>query len=232
MTTALQHSGQIGQHFECVATCDELRTLPALTAEDWLHPLERVELARLRDARRREAWLFGRWVAKQLVQQALGFGARDLASIAVTSRNESGESVRPAIAVDDEILPWSLSITHGERLVAAFLETEPGAAIGIDVVQRQPLSASFQEAWLTANERQWASAAGADAACIIWGAKEAVYKAYNNGERFAPRKIEIVPDASGRLTARYGGNDLHCEIESRVFADDIIVIVQHARVNQ
>jgi phosphopantetheinyl transferase len=186
----------------------------------------------LRDVHRREAWLFGRYVAKQLVQQALDCDTLNLASIAITTRNEAGESVRPTIIVNDEVLPWSLSISHGERLIAAFLETDSETTVGIDVVQRQPLTAGFQTTWFTDGEQQWVNAADADAACIVWGAKEAVYKAFNDGERFAPRKIEILPDESGAPTARYGGRELTCEIESRVFADDIIVIVKHVRARQ
>lgn len=250
MTTALQPSTQTGQHFECIATCDELRAVPELRSEkraksgwpglgalrspgeDWLHPLELVELARLRDARRRESWLFGRWVAKQLVLQALDSSPDDLSSVAVTTRNEAGESVRPTILMDNEVLPWSLSISHGERLVAAFLETDSNATIGIDIVSRESLAAGFQTAWFTANEQKWVSSADADAACIVWGSKEAVYKAANNGERFAPRKFEISPDAAGNLTARYCGRELVCEIESRVFADDLIVMAKYAGVRQ
>lgn len=230
MISALQQFGQTGQHFECIATCEELRSLPELLSENWLHDVEWVELARLRESRRRESWRFGRWVAKHLVQQAYDFGDCNLASIAVCSRNEKGELVRPTVLVDGNPLSCSVSISHGERLVVAMLEMDAETTIGIDVVSREPLSASFQETWFTRNEQAWIRES--DEACIVWGAKEAAYKACNTGERFAPRKFEIVPDDSGNLTVSYGGCKLPCEFESRVLADDIIVIVKHQKVQQ
>jgi hypothetical protein len=76
---------------------------------DWLAPSEQAELALLRDASRRRQWLAGRWVAKQLVQDATG--ETDLTKIEILTRNDRRQGVQPRILVRSQDLPWSLSST-------------------------------------------------------------------------------------------------------------------------
>src|SRR5262245_549479 len=97
---------------ELVKAREELRAIGAMAADNWLHPLELPELARLRDKSRREAWRAGRWVAKQLVLPTLEINSHRLAEVAILSRNDKGESVRPVVSIDGEKLPWSLSLSH------------------------------------------------------------------------------------------------------------------------
>ncbi|MEX2285520.1 MAG: 4'-phosphopantetheinyl transferase superfamily protein [Planctomycetaceae bacterium] len=115
-----------------------------------------------------------------------------MATIAICSRNERRQSVRPAITIAEQIVPWSLSISHSERLVAALLITRPGITVGVDLASRQPFRPGFLRTWFFPSEQEWAQSGPSDIAAIIWAAKEAVYKAFNEGESFAPHMVEIL----------------------------------------
>ena len=115
----------------------------------------------------------------------------ELASIAISSRNERGESVRPTVA-----------FMARRGLGRSPFRTANGSSPAVSKRVRTSRSAStygppdarlpsFLATWFTPSEQAWANEAGADVACLVWAAKEAVYKAVNDGEKFAPRKIEI-----------------------------------------
>ncbi len=225
---------------EAIATRDELRASSAISSDDWLHPRELAEFSRLRDAGAREAWRFGRRLGKQLVLEALDGPSQPAATIAICSRNERRRSVRPAITIAEQFVPWSLSISHSERLVAAVLDTRPGFNVGVDVAIRQTFRPGFLRTWFFPSEQEWAQSGSPETASIIWAAKEAVYKALNNGESFAPHMVEIfVRDVELRegeapaeltfsLCARYRGRDVssECEIECRTLDRDVVVIAR------
>jgi phosphopantetheinyl transferase (holo-ACP synthase) len=234
MTTTLQPVTHAWQRFESVVECDELRGRFDLDTVHWLSFAEQAELDRLRHAGRRASWLCGRLVGKELVRLALQSSC-DLSAISISSRNDRGESVRPRVTVHGEAMECSLSISHHERLIVGCLETSPGTSVGIDVVSHHNVTPGFVETWFTPHERDCLEAAGEHGACLFWAAKEAVYKAVNDGERFAPRKIEISRNATGALMARYGGRVLPCEFERRTVGENIIVIAtcrSHARNDQ
>ena len=229
MSAILQNARTQTGHAERVAAWSDLRRLPDWQSPDWLNPIEHGELDRLRNPRRREAWLGGRWLAKMLVREHCDFASCDLSAIAVTSRNGRAESVRPAVFVDGARFPCSLSISHGERLVAALLETAPGVGVGIDIAVRQSFGPGFLDTWFSPAEREWLAGGDAESASFVWAAKEAVYKASNDGERFAPRRIEILPGEVAGWQVRRDGRLLKCDLQSRTIDDDILVVAKYLR---
>jgi 4'-phosphopantetheinyl transferase EntD len=88
-------------------------------------------------------------------------------------------------------VPWCLSIAHTDRAALAAVSCDPATMVGIDLVRPEVLRPSFLETWFTASERQWLAAEQVERVAACWGVKEAVYKARQRGEGFAPRQIEI-----------------------------------------
>ena len=137
------------------AALDELESSLALATREWLHPGERQELARLSHPRRRRQWLWGRWLGKQLVRQALPGVAADSRSIWIRSRNSSGRGIRPEVLLDNRRQPWSMSLAHSDRAAVVCLGVSPEASLGVDLVELQPLEAGFQRVWFTKSEREF-----------------------------------------------------------------------------
>lgn len=177
-------------------------------AVDWLAALtttERAVLAELRAPERRQQWLAGRVLAKQLVASELALGTDPaklpavLAQIEIVSLNADGKGVAPQATVSGQ--PWNgaLSLAHQGDCVAAALLPDAKYGVGIDLVPDEPFGAGFADMWFTAAERAWALAES-DAPSLpasIWALKEAVYKAINHGESFQPQAIEISRNTAG-----------------------------------
>jgi phosphopantetheinyl transferase len=185
---------------------DELREACARST-DWLHPRERDALRRYRDSEAREAWLGGRIVAKRLAVDALRQGSRasdesPLRDVEIRSRDRAGRPVRPEIRIAGGVVPWCLSISHSARGVLAALSLDPRVRAGVDLTPVEVRSPGFLRLWFTDREQQRLRSLGPRETARYWAAKEAVYKAVNDGERFAPRQIDIVPadEAGFRLT--------------------------------
>ena len=61
-----------------------------------------------------------------------------------------------------------------------------------------PYRAGFTRLWFTRAEQEWFDRGGAsEIGCLLWAAKEAVFKACNRGESFEPAAIEILPCGAG-----------------------------------
>jgi len=154
---------------------------------------ELAELATWRDASRRRAWLLGRKLAKELI--AAQVGNQPAAAIEILSRDADGRPTRPRIRVGGQALPWSLSISHTERGVLAVLAPTEGVSIGVDLSTTRTFTDGFLRMWFTGAEQEWiASTENVAMASFIWSAKEAIYKACNQGESFAPRAVELFSD--------------------------------------
>ena len=186
---------KIHRRYCAVETFDSKRL-----GDAWLGRRERAELATWRDQRRRCAWLLGRMLAKQLIATLL---SDDLpaTAIEILSRDSLGRVNRPRVWCEGTPRSWSLSISHSDRGVLVALSTDDYVSLGVDVAQPTQFSDAFVELWFTTAERDWfRDTHSASIACFIWAAKEALYKACNEGESFAPRNVEVLPD--GRCSYR------------------------------
>lgn len=170
---------------------------PALDARlDWLSAEEQPHWESFRSAERRRTFLAGRVAMKECLRDVLG--QRDAAStiqpssIYIESRDARGRPSRPVAYVNGVPLPITLSLTHSDETVVVGLALQAGDAIGVDLTPAAPLGAGFQQTWFTAAERAWvAESADPLRAARLWSAKEAVYKAANQGEPFVPTQVEI-----------------------------------------
>jgi phosphopantetheinyl transferase len=179
--------------------------LDARSALAELSLCEEQQLEQSRHPQRRREWLAGRTLAKQLVAGTCG---ADLAPQEIEILH-SEESRRPRVWIRGRAEPRSLSIAHSSRGVLVALGSRAEILVGADLAEQTPLSASFKRLWFTADERQWlCERSESFAANRLWAAKEALYKACNQGEGFDPRKISAVPGSY-----RYRGRPVSCPME-------------------
>jgi len=214
------------------------RSWPGSSGEAWLSDGEREVYAGLRDARRREAWLFGRLLGKDLILGRVGarlgaWGAAAPRRIEILSRDGLGRAVRPRVLVEGRVQPWALSLAHSDRFVLVIFCEEPGAAVGVDVAPIRPPGAGFLGFWFTPRERAWIRARanqGPRRAATLWAVKEAFYKAVNAGERFAPGRIEVRVDRPGRYAVRCEGSRPGgpCEVQVAAAGGEVLAAVRVA----
>jgi 4'-phosphopantetheinyl transferase EntD len=181
----------------------------ALAIESTLHERELHTWLRFRDRRRRDSWLFGRHVAKQLLLELLGMrlGAERpvTADLEIRSRDDFGNRSRPRALLRGDPLPWSLSISHSDHSALAALCDIPGVSVGVDVTPVVNDCKGFLDMWFTAQEQDWVrQGPGPLRTSVLWAVKEAFFKAVNRGEKFFPQRIEVLqrPD-DGAFDCRY-----------------------------
>ena len=189
---------------------------------NWLSGPERVECDHWRSPIRRQAWLSGRWIAKQMVCQRWSLDSESMPDISIRSIDQNGQAVRPSIEIQGvPETAYCLSITHTEKAVLVALSNTSATRVGIDLCDQKDLPDSFAQTWFTPLERQQLDSLAADPDAYpheavvektrlrtnwitkTWATKESIYKAYNRGEPFAPLQIEVFWDAKTPV-CRYG----------------------------
>ncbi len=196
----------------------------------WLGPRERSALAALHDASRRDDWLLGRWMMKQLVVETLfanGFDALDdltisqriarLQRIEVLPQTIGGLPSRPLLVLDGIVFAGQVSLSHSDGGVLVAITSRPGIGVGVDLVTSAKPSEGFLRLWFTDRERNSLSIRP-DLAMLVWGAKEASYKALHRGERFAPTSFEVTALDDDPWQCLYRPNELAARIETRQVA--------------
>ena len=143
------------------------------------------------------------WIAARLADDS------PLAEIEISSRGATG---RPRIWCKGAEQPWSLSISHTEQGVLVALGEQATTSVGVDLTRCEPLAESLVRLWFTSNEIDWLRKISTpNMSCFLWAAKEALYKACNDGESFDPRQVEVLPQAG----CRYRGVLLEdCRLQS------------------
>ncbi|HSD51280.1 MAG TPA: 4'-phosphopantetheinyl transferase superfamily protein [Candidatus Methylomirabilis sp.] len=181
--------------------------------EGWLSNPEREVYAHLQDARRREAWLFGRLLSKELILDTLAAArcpgwAVDPVHIQVLSRDGLGRPTRPRVLLKGRLQPCSLSLAHSEQTVVVGLSQDGDMTMGVDLTPIQSPGVGFLDLWFTPRERAWIWSQSDQAprwAATLWAVKEAFYKATNRGEGFTPRRIEVRVDPPDGYAIRCDG---------------------------
>lgn len=208
------------------ATADSLDRSCDRAPADWLTTGEQEELARWQDLRRRQAWLRGRALAKQLVIAVeaadLGGTILPLGDIEILSRDVLGRVNRPLVACQGRLRECALSISHTARGVLVAYSRRRGVCIGVDAALSGAMPPSVIRTWFTPAEQEWlARSQSASIGCFVWAAKEALYKACNRGEGFDPRAVEILP----HTRATYRGRSLRgLQMRSRLVDGHIAVM--------
>ncbi|HYI07364.1 MAG TPA: 4'-phosphopantetheinyl transferase superfamily protein, partial [Reyranella sp.] len=209
---------------------DQLRCWHAAAAPAaWLHANELQTWQQFRHRGRRETWLFGRLMVKELILRHVNENRTrswKAADLQVRSRDAANRRVRPYVVIDGRLAPWSLSIAHSQQSVAVGVCHEPGLSIGVDVTPVIEPSRGFFETWFSPAEQRWARESDApDAASTVWSVKEAFYKAVNQGEPFVPGTIEVQRN-QGQFECLYRGRvAADCEITVEPARDQVLAVV-------
>lgn len=178
--------------------CDE-SMIPAGTT--WLHEAEARRVAGYRFTKRRREYLLRRLAGKRAAGVVLGLDVDDTATLArIGVLNRVGGA--PYVALDGDEAGLELSLTDRAG-VAVALVGPAGAAraaggIGVDVEIVEARTAGFVRDFLTEREQRWVlgRAAGApdavaEAANLIWSAKESALKVQRVGLRADTRSVEV-----------------------------------------
>lgn len=184
-------------------TCDR-GELPA--SLDWLAPDERIRLAAMRIAKRRDDFALGRWTAKRAL--AAWLPGAPPAAIEIRAAADGA----PEAFLDGARLPFAISISHSaDRALAAVGGAAP---LGADIERIEPRSPLLVDDYFTADE------AAHVAACppgdrdrtitAIWSAKESALKARRTGLREDPRRMRV---ALGRAALRAAWHPLDVSVD-------------------
>lgn len=177
-----------------------LSELPLDAAAQWLSAEELAVWVGMRSTGRKATWLAGRIVSKRLLLELLAGEQHPLAvvradEIHIESRSSrTGHGERPEVSIDGKLVPLALSIAHTERGALATATLKTDMALGVDLVT--PTDAGRSLHWTFTDAEQLWLAVSADhthCAARLWSMKEALYKACQRGEGFAPRDIDVVP---------------------------------------
>lgn len=160
----------------------------------WLARGELERLNQIRSPLRAQQWFGGRWLTKSILTSLMS--ATDTVSacdLHVESRDGRDRAVRPQVYLRGQLQSWAVSISHSEHAIYVAASTRADVRVGVDVMQLRPLDERFTGFWFTPEEQEWCRrTADPYAACLVWSLKEAYFKAHNDGESFAPRRIDVV----------------------------------------
>ena len=158
----------------------------------WLSDSEQTRLATLKVEARRDHYLAGHWLVRELLSQAFGEAPLHWSL-------QERKSLPPRIINDNEKL--LVSISHSGEWISAAIAN---VAVGIDIEQRpRQLDASIES--LLLNPGEAAGSLGNDALLQRWVAKEAWIKARNESALPARLKqLQLHP-----ATAEFANVSLH-----------------------
>lgn len=129
---------------------------------DWLSPTEQARLLRLQVVERRNQYLAGHWLLRQLLADHLRANPREVTLI-------ERENLPPAVADS----PLQVSLSHAGDWVAAAYSAAP---IGIDLEPRTPRPALDRLQHLLLNPDEAKGSLDNDALLQRWVLKEALIK--------------------------------------------------------
>lgn len=186
-----------------------------LTEAEW------VEYDHWKAISRKRQWLTGRYLAKDLIREHSETDATGFEQIEILSRNDKGQSVQPSVRVNEMTKPWSLSISHTDTHAWAVLSLDPQTRIGIDLVADDVSRHGHLIKWFTDREKECLNGKPIQEIAEHWAKKEAIYKAINQGESFAPLKIEILTSSDGNDDIFVYGENITeiCSIQKERFSN-------------
>ena len=149
-------------------------------------------------------------------------------SLELVSHDALGRGVRPRLLLAGRAIPWSVSVSHTETAVLVAISTQPGLTLGVDLVAEDLDAARSLKTWFDPCEEELVAAGDPSEALRLWAIKEAVYKATNQNDSFAPRRVCIRRTPDGQYQATYRGLDLatRCRIATRALPGHVAAFVQ------
>ena len=158
--------------------------------ENWLSP---AEWLRYNDLSRKgpavDGWLGGRWCAKRNVRAVTTYQATHPTQIHIESYDGLQRRISPRVFLRGRLQPWRLSLSHSETLSAAVLSTHHNHRVGVDIVNLEDRPGPLPDYWFNKHEQSWCTSETMPV--LIWGLKEAIFKAIGDDCRFVPREVDI-----------------------------------------
>jgi phosphopantetheinyl transferase len=206
---------------------------PSLVSVNYLSCNEQIQYASLHDERYRLNWYTGRLAAKMLLSSMI-VPRPAFSDLEIISTNGLGFGIRPLALCSGRALTYDISIAHSEgaALVAA---THAGQSrIGVDLVHIPTMPTNHAlDVWLTKEENNWLEADEninlqfRNAA--LWAGKEAIYKALNQGEGFAPAQISLQPKSKNRFSGSAWNRQ--CEISIQCIGNHVAAFAESNNYN-
>ena len=172
-----------------------------------LSPRESEECLRMRSLSRRLAYQSSRQLGKQLLCQLSGQCPSD---VEILSRDIKGCGTRPRVLFRGQPTHWQVSISHKENVAMILATQRQDIRIGCDLEYRQTLGEDFRALWFTSLEQQWLKSDSSLQSATLWAAKEAAYKALNEGEAFSPKRFEVEPIGDHKFSCHYAKKQAVC----------------------
>lgn len=190
-----------------------------------LSPRETREVSCFRHAPRAREYRGGRLLSKMAFGELAGFGRAERSRIEVLSRTEEGRPTRPRVSYRGRATGWSLSIAHhGESLLLA-ASLDSSRRVGVDLAPLDPALAAPLSHWSKQPRSLPASPGETEPVVRHWAIQEAVYKVCNQGEPFAPRRVQCEFSPGERTRLRYWDREITDCVELRTWIVDRCVAV-------
>ncbi len=184
---------------------------------------ERSELARISHLISQQIFVAGRLAAKQLLASV--FPSKVPSDINIRTRNSMRQGINPLVEVDGELWDGSLSISHTSQWAAAAIIGNSGQRVGIDVACVELRPASFARAWFSAVEHDVLQLGDSTNVAMSWAAKEAAYKALNQGEHFCPQDMLVRQvHASSKTILNVSWGAAHCRVHILRHGDHVVAV--------
>jgi len=184
--------------------------------DTWLSPREKERLTALRFQKRRNEWLHGRWVAKQLLKRVCpSFQALPLSDMVIDNLLDGS----PIFMTQDQEVSGDLSISHREGWACVAFSSSGNFHIGIDVEKVEKRELAFYTDYFSDREIEGERLFPLSREAyftLLWSAKESVVKALKTGLRIDVQKIEVFPQKFERETVPspppYGWLAFSCQV--------------------
>ena len=160
----------------------------------WLTDREARRLQELRFTKRRTEYLLRRWVGKHAVAAAAGLPTEDSALARIEVWNHATGA--PYVLLDGD--PVGLEVSLSDRAGwAVCLVSNGSGSLGCDLEIVEPRTAGFVEDFLTRAEQEYVGGHHdpAEAANLLWSAKESALKVLGTGLRRDTRSVEVTVGA-------------------------------------
>jgi phosphopantetheinyl transferase len=159
-----------------------------------LSPREAREYDHWKTSGRRNAFLAGRILAKQLLRETFALdGVADRSLEIVSRTDDCRRGIAPEVRIGGTAGPFPLSIAHTDEFVLVGCSTRRNGSFGADLVARSLLPEGFRRLWFSEEEHKVFMPFPEEVWLRAWSAKEAAFKASGGGRRFVPRELRAIP---------------------------------------
>ncbi len=181
-------------------------------SREYLTRNEQVALGRIKDGNYRRFWRLGRLLLKGMYHsvqretpETVVRADENFLNCEIASRNGFGQGIRPELTVRGVPANVTLSLSHAETMICAGIGLSRGNRLGVDVTPIGKITPAVIRQFFTREERRLLEGKSDREGLpeCLWSAKEAAYKALNEGEPFMPNRFRLKDYKNERLLYSY-----------------------------